>query len=232
MLRSKNINVTVGVLENECRELNRRFFTFHEKKRPYIILKWAETDDGFIDIERNTNQTGRPTWITDKEARRLTHLWRSREQAVLVGSVTALKDNPMLTVRDWSGKNPLRLVIDREGNLPPILSLFNGETSTLIFTYNPKPTVKNVEYIPLIDGEDPINTILTTLFLRKIESLIVEGGAKLINLFLSNNLWDEARVFIGNQRFEKGIKAPCLDKAPISSEKIGEDCLLIYRNNL
>ena len=231
MLRSKNINVTVGVLENECRELNRRFFTFHEKKRPYIILKWAETEDGFIDIERNDKQTGRPTWITDKEARRLTHLWRSREQAVLIGSVTALKDNPMLTVRDWSGKNPLRLVIDREGILPPNLSLLNGETPTLVFSYKFKQAINNVEYILLTQGQE-INTILTTLYERKIESLIVEGGAKIINIFLTQNLWDEARVFISNQRFGSGIDAPCINKKPITSEKIGKDILLIYRNYL
>lgn len=231
-LRSENIKVITGVLENECRYLNRRFFTYHEKKRPYIILKWAQTKDGFIDVDRKNNQTGNPTWITDKDSRRLVHLWRSREQAILVGSTTAINDNPQLTVRDWSGNNSLRLVLDREGILPPNLSLFDGNTPTSVFTYNPKQNVNNIEYIQLIEGQNPINSILATLFERKIESLIVEGGAKLINLFLCDNLWDEARVFIGNKYFEKGLEAPHINQTPTISEKIGVDILLIYRNNL
>ena len=232
MLRSQNINVITGILENECRELNRRFFTFHEKKRPFIILKWAETQDSFIDIKRKPEPNRRPTWITDNEARRLTHLWRSREQAILIGSVTALKDNPMLTVRDWYGKNPLRLVLSRDGKLPQTISLFNGETPTIVFTDNPQSDSQNLEYVALIKGQDPIKTILKTLYQRKIQSLIVEGGAKLINLFIRQNLWDEARVFIGNQWFKRGVKAPDIKQKPIISEKIGINHLLIYQNNL
>ena len=230
MLRTSGINVKIGVLEKESRELNRRYFTFQEKKRPYIILKWAETKDGFIDIERDMEQFGRPTWITDESARRLVHLWRSREQAILVGSATALKDNPMLTVRDWNGNNPLRLVLDREGKLPSNLALFDGENQTVVFTNNPKPNLNNVEYIKLENENHPIETILKTLYGRKIQSLIVEGGTKLINLFLEKNLWDEARVFIGNQWFEKGVKAPRISQKPIFSEKNENSELLIWRS--
>ena len=231
MLRSQNIKVITGVLEKECRELNRRFFTFHEKKRPYIILKWAETEDGFIDINRKATTDGRPTLITGNESRRLTHLWRSLEQSILVGSVTALKDNPMLTVRDWHGNNPLRIVIDRNGKLPKTLSLFNGEAQTLVFTYSNSVSNENIEYISLTKDKDPIETILTTLYNRKIQSLTVEGGSKLLNIFIKKNLWDEARVFTGNKWFVSGVKAPVIKQKPVSFEKIGNDRLLIYRNN-
>ena len=229
-LRSHGVNVEVGILEKECRELNRRFFTFHEKKRPYIILKWAETEDGFIDIERDTDAIAHPNWITDESGRRIVHLWRSREQAILVGSTTAIKDNPKLTVRDWCGQNPLRLVLDRQGTLPSTLSLFDGETQTIVFTYHPKQNLKKIEFVKLRHDIHPIETILSHLYENKIQSLIVEGGATLINLFLEKNIWDEARIFIGNKWFEKGVEAPKINQKPIFSEKNDNFTLNFFQN--
>ena len=231
ILKSGGVEVTVGILENECRNLNRRFFTYHEKKRPYIILKWAETEDGFIDIEREITYNGRPTWITGKEERRLVHKWRSCEQSILVGSVTALKDNPSLTVRDWDGKNPLRLLLDRDGKLPENYALFDGKVPTLIFTNNPKKSMKNVDYIAVSSDRNPIDVIMKTLYDKHIQSAIVEGGAKLLNKFISLGLWDEARVFIGNIRFEKGVKSPHIELKPCEFQKIGNSHLSIYCNN-
>ncbi|MDR2927151.1 MAG: bifunctional diaminohydroxyphosphoribosylaminopyrimidine deaminase/5-amino-6-(5-phosphoribosylamino)uracil reductase RibD [Cytophagaceae bacterium] len=229
MLRAAGVDVTVGVLERECRELNSRFFTYHEKHRPYIILKWAETADGFIDIERALDAERHPTWITDDEARRLVHQWRSHEQAILAGSETVRMDNPSLTVRSWSGAHPLRLTIDREGMLPANLSLFDGEAPTLVFTHKPASTRKNVEYILLQKEQHPFNNILETLFHRKVQSLIVEGGAKLLSLFIEMNLWDEARVFVGESRFVNGVKAPALSQQPIAVERIGNSRLYVYK---
>ena len=229
-LRNAGINVTVGVMEKESRELNRRFFTFHESKRPYIILKWAATKDGFIDIERETIKNNRPTWITNEYARRAVHLWRSKEQSILVGSVTAIKDNPSLTVRDWSGTNPMRLVLDRKNILPDYLSLFDGKTPTLIFCNDNKKDDKLAEKIIIDNNQDPTLAIVEELYQRQIQSVIVEGGAKLLNTFIEKDLWDEARIFIGNQWFKKGVKAPKINETPVSSEKFGDSEMFVYRN--
>ena len=232
ILKSAGVEVTAGILERESRNLNCRFFTYHEKKRPYIILKWAETEDGFIDIERETIAGNRPTWITGDEERRFVHKWRSCEQSILVGSQTALMDNPSLTVRDWDGKNPLRLLLDRDGKLTENYALFDGETPTLVFTNNLKEAKHNIEYISVLPHQNPLDIILETLYGRQIQSLIVEGGAKLLNKFIETDLWDEARVFVGeNIRFEKGVKAPHIELKPCKFQKTENSRLLIYRNN-
>jgi diaminohydroxyphosphoribosylaminopyrimidine deaminase/5-amino-6-(5-phosphoribosylamino)uracil reductase len=232
MLKDAGIDVLVGILGKESRELNRRFFTFHEQKRPYVILKWAQTRDGLIDYNREAEPDNRPTWITSESARRLVHLWRSREQAIIVGSVTALKDNPSLTVRDWIGPHPLRIVLDRKNTLPRHLALFDGTTPTLLFTRQEDKTRQNAEQIIIPSDAMPIPYILNTLFEKNIQSLIVEGGAKLLNTFIESKLWDEARVFTGNKWFGSGIKAPCMNKMPFQREILTNSELLIYRNNL
>ena len=229
-LKAAGAEVLTGVLEQESRELNRRFFTFHEAKRPYIILKWAVTRDGFLDIDRDVTRDNRPTWITNEHARRMVHLWRSREQSILVGSVTALKDNPSLTVRDWNGSHPLRLVLDRDNKLPDHLALFDGECPTLLFCSEKKQDNKQAEKIIIDPREDPVSTILKELYQRQIQSLIVEGGARLLNAFIEKGLWDEARVFVGNQWFSNGIKAPELHQPPLQSEKFGNSEMFMYRN--
>lgn len=229
-LKAAGVEVITGILEQESRELNRRFFTFHETRRPYIILKWANTRDGFLDIDREVAKDNRPTWITNEHARRMVHLWRSREQAILVGSATALKDNPSLTVRDWSGPHPLRLVLDRGNKLPDHLALFDGESPTLLFCSEKKADNKQAERIVVPPNQDPVSAILEELYNRQIQSLIVEGGARLLNAFIQKGLWDEARVFVGNQWFREGIKAPELQQVPLQSEKFGNSELFVYRN--
>ena len=232
MLRASGADVMVGILKQESRELNKRFFTFHEQKRPYIILKWAATQDDFIDIERNASTENRPTWITNEHARRMVHLWRSRESAILVGSITARKDNPSLTIRDWNGAHPLRLVLDRSGTLPENLALFNGEAPTLVFTSNETRVFENAEKAMVPPDANPIDAILETLYKRGIQSVIVEGGAQLLKSFITMGLWDEARVFKGQQWFKNGVKAPTIDVAPTEFEKFGSSSLFIYHNKL
>jgi len=229
-LRAAGVDVKVGVLEEECRELNRRFFTWHEKHRPYIILKWAETRDGFLDINRQATVGGRPTWITSEYARRAVHQWRSREQAIMVGSNTALADNPGLQVRDWTGPNPLRVVIDRNNKLPGGLELFSGKEPTLLFTSEIVDDGKNVEKVLINDGEDPIDAVLGELYKRNIQSLIVEGGSQLLSRFIERNLWDEARVFVGQMDFGDGIKAPAIKGQLIDFTHFDNSILYMYRN--
>lgn len=229
MLQSAGIEVVTAVLEKESRELNRRFFTFYEKKRPYIILKWAQTADGFLDYNREVVKDGRPTWITNKQSLRLVHVWRSKEASILVGSITALKDNPSLTVRSWSGSDPLRMVLDRKNSLPHHLSLFDEAVPTLLFTSTYIKDQRRIEQVILKDSDEPIDAIMKVLFEKKKQSIIVEGGAKLLQAFIDKNLWDEARVFTGKKCFKEGVKAPALIAQPIAEEQLGDCNLLIYR---
>lgn len=212
-LMEAGIDVTVGVLEQECKAVNVRFFTFHEKKRPYIILKWAASQDGFIAPKEKESQ--KPIWITNTYSRQLVHKWRSEEQAILVGANTALADNPSLTTRDWEGISPTRIVVDTQGNLPKNLAVFNNEARTLIIdTLNPK-------------------AICDRLYNENLQSVIIEGGTKTIQRFIEANLWDEARVFKGAVRLKDGVQAPKLGKnaSKMSSKSIQEDILTVFKNN-
>lgn len=215
-LKNGGVDVTTDVLVNDGLELNKRFFTFQKKTRPYIILKWAQTEDRFIDIIRHPAQPQTPTWITNEEARLLVHKWRAEEQAIMVGTNTAFLDNPKLNVRDWTGKSPLRIVIDRRLRLPRNLNLFDGSLPTLIFTQQNTEDLegKNTEYVNIAFDEFLPEHILGELYRRQIQSVIIEGGAKLITSFLSANLWDESRVFTGNNYFGSGIPAPQMENAP------------------
>jgi len=205
-MQNAGIEVEVGVLEEECRELNRRFFTFHEKKRPYIILKWAQTLDGFIDTDRT--ETEHPSWITNALAKRLVHKQRSEESAILIGTNTAEFDNPSLTVREWIGNQPVRLVIDRHGRLDVGLHIFDQKAPTWVFTGVEQPDRENLKMIRLHPEQNVIPQLLTELYHRNILSVIVEGGSQLLNSFLELGLWDEAFVYTGNQFFGKGVEAP------------------------
>ena len=231
MLQNAGIKVQVGILEEESRELNKRFFTYHEKKRPYIILKWAETADGFIDYNREVVKDNRPTWISNAQSLRLVHKWRSREQAILVGSTTALKDNPSLTVRSWSGKSPLRIVIDRNNKLPNDLPLFDKSVETVMFT-SKISEARDITQIKINNFDNPIPEIVEYLYEREIQSIIIEGGSTILTQFINQNLWDEARVFIGKDRFIDGLKAPKLMLETINFSKLGNTELLLYRNML
>ncbi len=228
-LQEAGANVIVGILEKECYELNQRFFTFHEKKRPYIILKWAETQDGFIAPLQKEEQN--PVWITNINSRQLVHKWRTEEQAILVGTQTVIDDNPKLNARDWEGNNPIRVVIDQNNRIPKTAHVFDDQIKTIVFSNKKStPSIENT-FFEVIDFQQNIaQQIADKLFQHQIQSVIVEGGAQTLQTFIDANLWDEARVFIGNCTFEKGVKAPILNTSPFKKEKIGTDELLTIRN--
>lgn len=225
------IDVHVGILENECREINKRFFTFHEKKRPFVILKWAETSNGFIDIERTNTEFGEPTWITGEKSLLRVHQMRAVEDAILVGTNTALKDNPSLTVRLCEGRNPVRIVIDNKMRLPKTLNLFDGTVRTIVFNSIKNEESENIEFVKINFDKKLVRHILKNLYQRNIQSLIVEGGKQLLDSFIAANLWDETFRFIGNKHFTSGIEAPKLPGNPVLSEKIDSDQLLTYKNS-
>ncbi len=226
-MRKAGIEVKVGFLEKECRDLNRRFFTFHEQKRPYILLKWAQTLDGFIDTDRT--ETQHPTWITNALSKRLVHKQRSEESAILIGTNTAEFDNPALTVREWTGNQPVRLVIDRIDRLNSGLQLFDEKAPTWIFAEVEKQDSENLKFIRLDFTQNIVPQMLTSLYQREILSVVVEGGGKLLNSFLEMNLWDEAFVYTGNQFFGKGVAAPKISGKIIAFEQLDECKLHVLR---
>lgn len=229
-LKNSGINVSTGVLEKKCRDLNKRFFTFHEKKRPYVILKWAQTLDGFIDKKRD-NSLPQINWISDDIAKIMVHKWRSQEQAIMVGTNTALNDNPQLNVREVSGKNPIRVVLDKELRLPASLHIFDNKINTVVFTGKYKENVPNLEYIQISPDADLIPETLETLYKKSIQSVIIEGGKQLLETFIKINLWDEARVLIGNKTFGEGLPAPMLNNRAHSAETLGSNIILYYSNS-
>lgn len=227
-LKKAGCDVTVGVMEQESRELNRRFFTFHEKKRPYIILKWAETKDGFIDKKRRSEETVEQNWITNKISKMLVHKWRTEESAFMIGRKTAKKDNPQLTVREWTGRNPVRIVLDRKLKLSSDLKLFDKSADTLIFNSIKDEQKQNLNYIKIEFNDNVLNSVLSKLYELEIQSLVVEGGETLLSGFISVGLWDEARVFVGNKFFKEGVKAPEFPNEPIEQIQLGDTTLYYY----
>ncbi len=231
MMRNAGCNVTVGILEKESRELNKRFFTFHEKKRPYIILKWAQTLDGFIDFNRSENLSAKAAWITNDISKMLVHKWRSEENGIMVGRVTAAKDNPQLNIREWWGNAPVRIVMDRNLQLSEKLHLFDNKQKTLVFNSIKNDSQKLTEYIKVDFNNNLLKNILDNLYNREIQSVIVEGGEMVLSSFINENLWDETRLFVGNKIFENGVKAPQLKNAKfVSEDKLGNSSLYLYRN--
>lgn len=229
-LINNGIDVKLGVLENECLELNKRFFTFHNKKRPYILLKWAQTADGFIDMERDAGNYGQPTWITGQGALVRVHEMRAMEDAILVGTRTAEKDNPSLTTRLVEGKNPLRLVLDRDLKLPPSLHLFDNSTPTVVINGIKSAKSENTEWVQIDYAKNVPKQILEILYQNEKLSLIVEGGKQLLQSFIDAELWDEAHIYTGDTLFEKGVTAPVIKGTPEHNEIIGKDFLQVYRN--
>ena len=225
-LKKAGVIVKVGVLENECLELNKRFFTFHNKKRPYIILKWAQTKDLFIDKKRNEKSKG-INWITKPETKTLTHKWRAEEDAILVGKNTVLIDNPSLTTRAYSGGNPLRYIIDPSLKIDHTYNVFKDEFPLTVFNSLKNDTEGNIVYIK-INPKKEIEGILEHLYSNHVQSIIIEGGAFTLNQFIEIDLWDEARVLTGDNYFNSGIDAPRLKIKPTLSTKVGEDQLAIY----
>ncbi len=214
-LKASGCKVTVGVLEEDCKDHHKRFFAFYNNKRPYIILKWAETINGFIAPKTKDDQ--KPVWITNAYSRQLAHKWRAEEQAILVGTNTVLEDNPSLTVRDWTGQNPTRIVLDRDSKLNSDYKIFDDKAETI--------KIKNND----IDYNEPIAAqISDLLYKRNINSVIIEGGSKTLQSFIDEKLWDEARIFTGLSEFKDGIKAPIFKGILISESKIKKDSLKIY----
>ncbi len=223
--------VEVGVLEDECRDLNREFNLFHTQKRPYIILKWAQTLDGFIDKERKPANIAEPNWITNEECRSLVHKWRTEIGAIMVGTNTARLDNPKLNIRAWSGKAPLRIVIDKDLSLPQTLFLFDNTQPTLVLNELKNENIENTEFLKIEFGESFIHALTKELYNRKIMSLFVEGGQKLLNSFIEQDFWDETRIFTGNKYFNAGTMAPKINGRIISQENLGDNMLVLRVNS-
>lgn len=217
-LRQAGVEVKVGVLEGECRHLIRRFITFNTQKRPYVMLKWAESADGFMDVKRTA---GKPVVLSNELTAMLVHKKRAEHDAILVGCRTALLDNPSLTTRCWYGKNPIRLVIDKDLTLPDGLRLFDGTVETWVFTQKDVVQAKpNVEYIRLDFARNILPQIMEVLYQRKIQSLLVEGGSMLLQSFIDSGLWDEACVEQAPVRLEQGVRSPFLSPKYFFSEEI------------
>ena len=232
-LREAGCEVLVGVLEQECREHHKRFLTFQEKKRPYIILKWAETLDGFLapDPQERTKNP-EPYWITNTTSRQMVHQWRSEEMSVLVGTNTALEDNPKLNVRNWSGKNPIRLVLDRSLTIPDSFHLLDGSIQTMVFTETEKNcNVENLSFETIDFKKNIAAQICHILYGHQVNSVLIEGGRQTLQTFIDNHLWDEARIFKGNLCFGKGIAAPKISGNLISTHSIINDTLSIFKHD-
>lgn len=209
-LRKAGIKVTVGVLEKECQQLIRRFITFNTQKRPYITLKWAESADGFIDKNR---EGGNPVLLSTPLTSMVVHKRRAEHDAILVGRKTALLDNPSLTTRNWFGKGPIRLVIDKDLTLPKDLCLFDGKIRTIIFTQKaPAENHPSVEYIRLDFTQNILPQIMEVLYNLKVQSLLVEGGSILLQSFIDEDLWDEAYIETSPIYLNEGIRAPKIDE--------------------
>ena len=223
-LKNNSVEVIYGVLEKDCIELNKRFFCYHIKKRPYIILKWAKSKDNFI---APINQE-KSFWMTSDESKKLVHNWRAEEDAILVGRKTVVADNPYLTVRECEGKNPIRIVIDKELSLNEKSNVFDDQSETIVFN-NIKTTIIDKRTYLKADFNNLNQDILKQLYNRDILSLIIEGGAFTINSFIENGLYDEIRVFTTNKVLENGIKSPNIPEIKNSKKiTINNDKLEIY----
>jgi diaminohydroxyphosphoribosylaminopyrimidine deaminase/5-amino-6-(5-phosphoribosylamino)uracil reductase len=227
-LRAAGIEVQTGFLEDEAVEMNRRFTVFHTGKRPYIILKWAESINGLMDIKRDKQQKGSYP-ISAPESRKLVHKWRSEESAILVGSRTVFVDDPKLNVRNFSGRDPLRVVLSGEDELPPEALLLSDGKPTLVIGKKPSQAGEAVEWIECA-AEDSPNTLMKALYERNITSLLVEGGAFTLERFLQAGLWDEARVLHSSTHLVEGMPAPRLTAKPEREFAYGRDQILVFRN--
>jgi diaminohydroxyphosphoribosylaminopyrimidine deaminase/5-amino-6-(5-phosphoribosylamino)uracil reductase len=222
----------VGVLEAACLEHHKRFFTVQNKKRPYIILKWAETKEGYIAPKFKEEQ--QPIWISNSYSQQLVHKWRSEEHAILVGTNTVIADNPMLNVRSWSGQSPVRIVLDRTLRIPSDASVFDGTVKTIVITACIKNTQElggNIILEEIDFSKNLGNEICTILQKHKIQSVIIEGGATTLQTFIDEDLWDEARVFTGDVSLNSGVRSPKFSASVSTEMNIKNDVLKIYRND-
>ncbi|SMD36184.1 diaminohydroxyphosphoribosylaminopyrimidine deaminase [Reichenbachiella faecimaris] len=221
-LTEAGIEVDVGVLSKQGRKLNKRFFTRVEKKKPYVILKWAQTADGFVARENYDSK-----WISGEQSRKMVHKWRSEEDAIWVGTNTAKYDNPKLNVRNWQGNNPIRLVIDKRLSLNSDLHLFDQEIPSICYNLKKEGKEENLEWVKVAD-ERLLEDVFLDLRQRGVQSVFVEGGAHLLQSLIDKDYWDEARVFTSQTNFEKGIKAPKLNVDSSKEMNIEDDRLSIY----
>lgn len=224
--------VVTGVIEDECRWVNRRFFTFNEKKRPYITLKWAQSADGFIDTDRAGSSDTGPYWISGKPERVLVHKWRSEEQAILVGAATVRTDNPSLNVRLWGGSDPIKIILTGSGNLHEYLTYNQTIGTVIVFSANQRLNAGHGTIVQLEDNVPAALTICRYLYSKGIQSLFIEGGAMVLRHFIENGMWDEARIFTGLSEFEKGVKAPDIKGRKISVRDFKSCSLEVLVNDL
>lgn len=228
-MKQAGIDVTVGVLEQEALHLNRRFFTYHSKKRPYIILKWAQSANGFMDIDRSLKKQNGIFWITQPETKTLVHKWRAEESGILVGRATVENDNPSLTCRAYFGNNPIRIVLDKDLKVDYIhKNISNQEATTFIFNQVKSESINNIHFIKLDDFS--LKNILFELYKREVQSIIVEGGKFTLNQFIENNIWDEARILTGVNNITNGETAPILHQPVTNSYNYGKDQVKIILN--
>ena len=235
-LKEAGIKVTIGILENECYNLNKRFFAFHNKKKPYIVLKWAETFDGFIaPIIQNGKEQNcsdkKSIAISNQFSRLLVHKWRSEEQAILVGTTTVLNDNPKLNVRDWNGKNPIRVILDKSGKITPLYNVKDNSIKTIVITEQENTISKdNLIYEKCIFDKQLANSICEILYKHEIQSVLIEGGTQTLQSFIDSNLWNEARIFKSDSILGLGIESPKISADCITRNEILNDKLLILFN--
>ncbi len=239
-LKANGCTVIIGVLEDECKEINKRFFTYHNKKRPYIFLKWAQTQNGFIAPKNNT----KITWISNNFSKQLAHKLRAEEQAILVGTNTVITDNPKLNCRNWIGNNPVRIILDKNLRIPKGYHVFDGRVKTIVITEQSEKD-GNFKHLTkhLFDRKQKLvfetidftknvaSQIAAVLYKHEIQSVIIEGGSKTLQTFIDANLWDEALVFTGTPSFKNGIKAPVLSGKLIETLHIKSDTLNTYFND-
>ena len=219
-LRDAGIDVVCGLLEEENKLLNRFFFTYHEKKRPYITIKWAQSTDGFIAGEGNT-----PVHLTNSFSDHLVQKMRAEHMAIYVGGRTLLADDPRLTNRSGRGANPLRITLDTKNNFPKNLSVFNSEAATLVFNFEKNALFKTTEYIKIEGGKNVYEQIMQILFYRKINSILVEGGAETINTLVQLGLWDEMKIFTTKNKLQKGILAPGIAGKEMNKEYVSDNII-------
>ena len=234
ILKDAGREVITGVLADKCAQHHRRFLTFHTKKRPYIILKWAQSADGFMAPAASKRKTTpEPYWISSPVSRQLAHKWRSEEAGILVGTQTAFEDNPSLNTRLWKGPNPVRVILDRQLRVSKDAHIFKtpGKTIVLCNVLNIPKDTDSIIYRRVSEGKPLVAQFLSALWEAQLQSLIVEGGAQTLNNFLESGIWDEARIFSSPSKLESGLEAPRLLKEPIDVYKSGPDTVRIVRND-
>ncbi|MEP7318365.1 MAG: bifunctional diaminohydroxyphosphoribosylaminopyrimidine deaminase/5-amino-6-(5-phosphoribosylamino)uracil reductase RibD [Panacibacter sp.] len=226
-LQNAGIDITAGVLEEQCKKLNKRFFTFHTQQRPYIILKWAQTAN-----EKIASTTNERLFITNEFTNRLVHKWRGEEAGILVGTNTALLDDPELTNRLWNGNNPIRLILDKHLRLPVSLKIFNGQQSTIIFNLIKHIEDENRCYYQLAEGVSIVQQVLSACYKKNIQSILIEGGATLLQSFIDEGIWDEARVITNTSLYtDQGLSAPKLSKCELEyTQHVATDQVTIFHN--